>query len=148
HNTGPCALPEGYFEAKAADTAKVRFADGKIAGEASELLVKPAPVHHICTNKNCVSTARGGPWTPKFEAIFTRAGLDLDDAINKVAVPGHKGPHPQDYHAYIYDQLQSATVGVPANTSAYKNAIELTLERIKVEAVTPGSQVNRWLRKE
>ena len=54
-----------------------------------------APVHHICTNKNCISTARGGPWTPKFEAIFKKAGLDLDDAINKIAVPGHKGPHPK-----------------------------------------------------
>ncbi|NMG68097.1 hypothetical protein GPA19_24495 [Azoarcus indigens] len=50
-------------------------------------------IHHICTNKNCISAATGGPWTPRFEAIFDKAGMKLDDALNKIAVPGHKGPH-------------------------------------------------------
>ncbi|MCD5977722.1 hemagglutinin repeat-containing protein [Pseudomonas quasicaspiana] len=124
--------------------------DGRTGADAtgSPSVINQGPIHHICTNKNCISTARGGPWTPKFEAIFKKAGLDLDDSINKVAVPGHKGPHPLEYHAYIYDELQSATSGISANTSAYTKAVQATLDRIKLEATTPGSQVNRWLRKE
>jgi filamentous hemagglutinin len=95
-----------------------------------------------------VSTDRGGPWTPRFEAIFKRAGLDLDNEINKVAVLGHKGPHPKDYHNYVHDQLQSATVGLKPYSKEYRSAVESTLNRIKTEATTPGHQVNIWLRKE
>ena len=56
------------------------------------------PVHHIATNKNWDSPARGGPWSPRFEKLFKKAGMSLDDAANKVAVPGHRGPHPEAYH--------------------------------------------------
>lgn len=63
----------------------------------------------ICTNKNCVSMATGGPWTPRFEAIFEKDGMKLDDALNKIAVPGHKGPHPEAYHQAVFDRLSSAT---------------------------------------
>src|SRR3712207_7872183 len=34
--------------------------------------------HHLATNKNSVSTARGGPWTPRFRRIFKKAGMELD----------------------------------------------------------------------
>ncbi|WP_447971504.1 AHH domain-containing protein [Nitrospira sp. M1] len=97
--------------------------------------------------QNCISEARG-PWTPKFEPIFKKAGIDLDDAINKVAVPGHKGPHPEEYHSYVYDELSSATSGLKPNSSAYRAAVERTLDRIATEATTLGSKVNRWLTKQ
>lgn len=105
------------------------------------------PVHHICTDKNCVSTANGGPWTPRFEEIFKKADLDLNDAVNKVAVPEHKGPHPEAYHNYVYQELLSATQGLKPNTVAYKSAVSGTLDRIRVEATTAGSVVNNWLTK-
>ncbi|MPV86500.1 hypothetical protein GCU85_07115 [Cardiobacteriales bacterium ML27] len=128
----------------AADATKVA---AKSADEVGEV-TKKAPVHHICTNKNCVSTARGGPWTPRFDEIFKKAGLDLDDAVNKVAIPGHKGPHPEAYHSYVHKELLSATRGLKANSDAYRNAVTGTLDRIKTEATTVGSQVNRWLTKQ
>jgi hypothetical protein len=34
----------------------------------------------MATNKNFMSTARGGPWSPKFKALFDKAGIDLDEA--------------------------------------------------------------------
>jgi RHS repeat-associated protein len=34
--------------------------------------------HHIATNKNNISTARGGPWTPRFKTFFDKAGLDIN----------------------------------------------------------------------
>ena len=91
---------------------------------------------------------RGGPWTPIFQELFDGAGLSLDDAANKVFVPGHKGPHPEQYHSYVYDELVSATSGLEPGTDAFRNAVLGTLDRVRVEATTIGSQVNLWLTKQ
>ncbi len=107
--------------------------------------ISKTPVHHVCTNKNCVSTASGGPWTPRFQEIFDNAGLNINSEINKIAVPGHKGPHPAEYHKYVYDELRDATAGLQPKTPAYTNAVQSTLNTIKRQAVTPGHQVNSWL---
>ncbi|HZI08744.1 MAG TPA: AHH domain-containing protein, partial [Myxococcus sp.] len=40
--------------------------------------------HHLATDKNSVSTARGGPWTPRFRKIFKKAGMELKDPENIV----------------------------------------------------------------
>ena len=104
------------------------------------------PIHHVCTNKNCVGTANGGPWTPRFQSFFDGADLNINTATeNLVAVPGHRGPHPAAYHQYVYDRLDGATIGLRANTPEYKRAVTYTLDQIKQEAVTPGSRVNGWL---
>ena len=63
------------------------------------------PLHHIATNKNCISTLRGGPWSPKLAKIFKKAKMKLNDKANKVRIPGHKGPHAEAYHQRIYDCL-------------------------------------------
>ena len=98
------------------------------------------PIHHICTNKNCLSAATGGPWTPRFEAIFDKAGMKLNDALNKIAVPGHKGPHPEAYHQAVFDRLTSATDGLSG--SAYRDALQTELRVIGREIQTPGSPLN------
>lgn len=103
------------------------------------------PIHHVCTNKNCTGTASGGPWTPRFQELFENAGLNINSEINKIAVPGHRGPHPAAYHQYMFRELSDATTGLTPNTPAYTNAVAGTLNRIKVEATTPGNQVNSWL---
>ncbi|HKK74566.1 MAG TPA: polymorphic toxin-type HINT domain-containing protein [Saprospiraceae bacterium] len=109
---------------------------------------KKGPVHHLATNKNKKSTVRGGPWTPRFEKIFNNAGLDINRGTeNLVPVPGHKGPHPEEYHTYVYDALLSATQGLKGGTKEYRNAVTQTLAKIKKEATTSGSQVNKWLTK-
>jgi hypothetical protein len=74
--------------------------------------------HHIATNKNNKSTARGGPWTPKFKVFFENAGLDINKASqNLVDVTDHYGPHPEEYHQYIYDELFTATQGLIPKTN-------------------------------
>jgi filamentous hemagglutinin len=60
-------------------------------------------------------------------------------------VPGHRGPHPQAYHQHVYGRLTDATSGLSPNGPSYTQAVTNTLDRIKSEAVTPGSQINRWL---
>jgi RHS repeat-associated protein len=47
-------------------------------------------IHHIATDKGIKSG-----WTARFTAIFAKAGMTLQDAANKVAVPGHYGPAPR-----------------------------------------------------
>lgn len=112
-------------------------------------LKTPGPVHHICTNKNCLSTASGGPWTPKFQKYFDGAGLNINTAVeNLVALPGHKGPHPREYHTYVEKELGLAVIGKQPNTKEYRDAVTGTLERIKAEALVSGSQVNKWLTKQ
>jgi hypothetical protein len=59
------------------------------------------------TNKNRVSAARGGPWTSRFEDLARKAGMGLEDAANKVRIPGHYGPHPQEYHEVVFDVLEA-----------------------------------------
>ena len=75
-------------------------------------LLRKAPLHHLCTNKNCVSLLRGGPWTPRFEKLFKGAGMTLDDGLNQVRIPGHFGPHPEAYHRAVFRRLDQAVQGL------------------------------------
>ena len=67
------------------------------------------PLHYIATNKN---TKRGRKWTNRFKPFFDKAQLDIDGPDNKVYVPNHKGPHPDEYHEYVYNKLKRATKGI------------------------------------
>ena len=95
------------------------------------------------SNKNRVSTLRGGPWTPRFEDMARRAGMTLDDAANIVRVPGHGGPHPEAYHSEVFDRLSRATEGLSGDD--YTRAFRAELEAIRTEAATAGSALNRML---
>ena len=75
------------------------------AANPNEDVEKKGPLHHIATDKNSVSSARGGQWTPRFKKLFDRAGVKLSDKANKVRVPGHFGPHPEAYHQIVFDRL-------------------------------------------
>lgn len=99
-------------------------------------------MHHIYTNKNFIS---GQKWSKKFAPLFKKAGYDLDDAINKINVPGHKGPHPDEYHQAVYDRLLEATKGLQGD--AYKNAFEATLNSLRQEVTQVGSRLNKLLTK-
>ncbi|TVT49874.1 MAG: hypothetical protein FHK82_16865 [Sedimenticola thiotaurini] len=103
------------------------------------------PVHHICTNKCNVGSSGTPAWSPEFQKIFDNADLNINSEINKIAVQGHRGPHPQAYHQYVYGSLIDATRGLSANSSAYTQSVTNTLNRLKAEAATPGSQMNQWL---
>ncbi|MBN8233550.1 AHH domain-containing protein [Corallococcus macrosporus] len=69
----------------------------------------PGPKHHIASDKFSTSTANGGPWTPRYQQLFDKAGMSLNAPENQVHVPGHKGPHPQEYHEEVFERLRLAT---------------------------------------
>jgi filamentous hemagglutinin len=81
----------------------------------------PAQAHHLATNK--------GKWGEKFENLFGRAGVDLDDAINKMDLPGHVGRHTDKYHQWVFDQLEAAVAGKQGQ--AAKDALTSALSKIR-----------------
>ena len=84
---------------------------GDVAKAADKLTQAKTQLHHVCMDKNCISATNGGPWTPQFKEFFDGAGLDITKSLdNLVNVPGHKGPHPQAYHQYVYDNLKQLHV--------------------------------------
>jgi HNH/ENDO VII superfamily nuclease len=126
----------------------IALAPGAVAMTAQVMSGAPAPVdaagpeHHIATNKWNDATHGGGPWTPKFQEIFDRAGMSLDDPANKVRVPGHQGPHPPEYHEEIYERLDRATA-VCRSLLQCQRSLTAELERLAREISTPGSRLNR-----
>ena len=78
--------------------------------------------HHIGTIANKKSSLRGGPWTQRFEELFARAGMRLNDAENIVPIQGHKGPHPERYHQIVCAEPARETVR-RYSTPSLRNAV-------------------------
>jgi hypothetical protein len=99
-------------------------------------------VHHIATICNDTSTARGGAWTPRFRKIFTQAGMTLDDPANKLPLPGHYGPHPEQYHQLVYKELTTATKACRSVVECRERLRE-ALKELAKEIATPGTELNQ-----
>jgi hypothetical protein len=98
--------------------------------------------HHIATICNDKSTARGGAWTPRFRAIFAKAGMSMDDPLNKMPLPGHYGPHPQRYHEIVHEILNSATQACRSVVEC-REKLTLALKALAKEISTPGTELNQ-----
>jgi HNH/ENDO VII superfamily nuclease len=102
--------------------------------------------HHLATNKNDISGANGGPWTPAFKKIFDKAGMSLEAKENLVYLQGHQGPHPEAYHAEIFDRLQDATEDCRSQIECRSSLVK-ELDKIAGEVCTPGSSLHKILTK-
>jgi hypothetical protein len=100
------------------------------------------PVHHIATVRNNESSARGGPWTPRLKKFFDKAGMSMEDEANKLPVPGHKGPHPEEYHQAVFKRLEKA-VKRCATTAQCHEALTRELEKLAKEVKRVGSELNK-----
>ncbi len=98
-------------------------------------------VHHIGTVRNNESSARGGPWTPKLKEFFDKAGMSMEDPANKVRIPGHKGPHPEEYHQEVFQRLGKA-VKHCETTEQCRVALTRALKRLATEIKDAGSWLN------
>jgi RHS repeat-associated protein len=107
--------------------------------------------HHIATNKHSV-------YSPQFRDLFNKYGLGrfkngrprrdvLNDPLNKVYVPGHKGPHTDEMHQAILKRLTTAgAMGESSGGLAMGKAfVEAELSALRQEAVTAGSWLNNIL---
>ncbi|MBN8229408.1 AHH domain-containing protein [Corallococcus macrosporus] len=120
--------------APGAAAALAMYSNGQIPGDTE------GPVHHICTNKNLISTVTGGPWTPRCEDVFKKAGMTLEDASNKVHLNGHEGPHPEQYHNAVMVRLERAVARCRTTETCRASLME-ELARIANELLTPGSSL-------
>ncbi|MFP2961525.1 AHH domain-containing protein [Myxococcus sp. 1LA] len=124
--------------APGAVAALAMYSDGRYPGDAE------GPVHHICTNKNLVSAASGGPWTPLCEEVFARAGMSLEDVANKVRLEGHQGPHPREYHEAVLRRLNDA-LGRCRNKDACRSRLVEELAKIAEDLLAPASELRRLI---
>jgi HNH/ENDO VII superfamily nuclease len=115
-----------------------------VRGVASGPVDAEGPEHHIATDKWMDATHSGGPWTPRFQRIFDRAGMSLNDPANKVRVKGHQGPHPQEYHERIYERLDEATRGCGSIQECQK-VLTAELQRLAKQISTEGTSLNKWV---
>ncbi|ATB26850.1 AHH domain-containing protein [Melittangium boletus] len=99
-------------------------------------------IHHICTDKNEVSDASGGPWTPLFETFFEQAGMKLSDVANQVRIKGHKGPHPREYHEEVYSRIEQATLGCRSAAECRRALVDV-LTKIARELTTTGTKLRK-----
>lgn len=98
--------------------------------------------HHIATDKWWESTRDDGPWSPKFEEVFDKAGMSLNDPANIVKVAGHKGPHPQEYHQRILDRLNSAMRDC-GTMSQCREALTRELRMLARQISSEGTRLNK-----
>ncbi|HYO60195.1 AHH domain-containing protein [Archangium sp.] len=105
---------------------------------------KKPDVHHIATVENTIATVRGGPWTQKFKPFFDKAGMSMKDPANTVSLPGHRGPHPEEYHQIVYTYLDDAMASCP-NQQACAVALRQALRELATEITTKGSRLNKLL---
>jgi hypothetical protein len=103
--------------------------------------------HHLATDKNDISDASGGPWTPRFKDLFDRAGMSLDEPANIVYLIGHMGPHPKEYHAEVFRLLRIALGDCQAQADCRSRLIS-ALDRIAGEVCTSGSKLNKLATRE
>jgi len=113
-----------------------------VTGAASRPVDAEGPEHHIASDKFSTSTNNGGPWTPRYQELFDKAGMSLDDAANKVRVPSHKGPHPQEYHEEVFRRLRDATLEC-RSIQQCRAALTSELQRLGRLISTPGTRLNK-----
>jgi hypothetical protein len=126
----------------------IALAPGAVAMTARGMSGAPEPVdvegqtHHIATDKWPKDTRNGGPWTPRFQEIFDRAGMSLNDPANKVPVKVHKGPHPREYHQEVYERLRNATSNC-RSIQLCRESLTAELLRLARTISTPGTRLNK-----
>ncbi len=131
---GTCAVP-GSAALVAEGGLVLQGLSEALYGSNVILYSKSAPIHHIATNKNWI---RGQQWSKQFKELFDKGGLDLNDSINKLALPGHTGPHSEAYHKLVYARLKQAIEGL-SDTSEIRAALEAELKALAEELrANPG----------
>jgi hypothetical protein len=128
----------------------VALAPGAVAMTAQGMSGAPGPedvegqTHHIATDKWPKDTRNGGPWTPRFQEIFDRAGMSLNDPANRVPVKAHKGPHPREYHEEVYRRLDEATTHCRSIIQC-RESLTQELHRLAEVISTEGTRLNKLI---
>ncbi len=72
--------------------------------------------------------------------------MELRDDENIVDVPGHKGPHPKEYHQAVFERLRDATRTCRTVVECRKS-LTAALEELAEEVTTRGTRLHRLVTK-
>lgn len=97
--------------------------------------------HRIATLTRRKKSKLGPAWTPKFEALFERAGMDLEDPLNLLYLQEHNSPHTEAYHQAIYERLQATLEGCGDQASC-ESVLRMALRRLANEICTPDTPLS------
>jgi hypothetical protein len=145
---GRFRLPTAASEATSVSVAEGRLVLTLPSGSGALLSMQKqedgeeGQLHHIATVENEKSTLRGGPWTQRLKRFFDKAGMSMEDPANKVHVPGHRGPHPREYHERIYRRLQDALEDCET-TAQCREALTRELMSLAAQLRSVGSELNK-----
>lgn len=81
----------------------------------------PEQTHHFATNKH-------KDFTPAFEEIVQKYGLDLDGDWNK-EVMKHLGRHPHEYHRFVLETMQTIDGIAAGNVDVFLNLYDLYVKQ-------------------
>ena len=84
-------------------------------------------LHHIATTRHTTK------WTGKFKKLFSKAGVSMEDPANTIPLPGHCGPHLEEYHEWVFDKLKRVIDNV--NGKDVEKAFRKELWKIKKELI-------------
>jgi hypothetical protein len=137
-----------HLPAAAAEATSVSVVEGRLvltlpASSAGILyMLEKEPIHHIATVENTKSPFSGGPWTPQLKKLFDKAGMSMEHPANKVPVPGHRGPHPREYHQEVFTRLEKAVKRCETTTQC-EEALTRELHKLATEIKEIGSKLNK-----
>jgi hypothetical protein len=89
--------------------------------------------HHIATHYKS--------WGARFRKLFESCERSIHGKGNRVHLPGHAGPHSNDYHKAVYDFLKKA-VGKktgPDRSKALEGALEKLANKLLKNPDIPNS---------
>jgi hypothetical protein len=104
------------------DDAAASATEKVVMSSAQSAKTKPNQIHHIATNKSSA-------FTPKFNEIVGKYGLELDEEFNKVLVP-HQGRHPIAYHEYILSRIKDIDNAANGDTTKFLDAYNVLKQEI------------------
>lgn len=102
--------------------------DNRLATYNGQAAVYDGQIHHIATDKAIVSG-----FTARFEEIFNKAGLSLQNKANKMLLEGHLGRHSAKYLEYVFGRLTRATEDLSGEV--YREALLKELEALRIELI-------------
>jgi hypothetical protein len=132
----------GVTGSTAAGAVSAAASAARTTGACAESKQDDNHAHHLCTNKNDLAENNGGPWTPRFEKLFARAGMSLEDPANIVYLRDHKGPHPEAYHREIFRRLEDA-LGACGPRAECRAKLVDELDKIAADVCQQGSRLNK-----
>jgi hypothetical protein len=97
--------------------------------------------HRIATRSRRKETRAGPAWTPRFEALFARAGMSLEDPLNLLYLQEHALPHFEAYHQEVYDRLQATLEGC-GDEETCAGVLRMALRRLSAELCTPDTPLS------